>query len=65
MSRGFDGADLTLCSARDYGKAGFHGAPLEFGIDFVVAEEFFADHVLLIVRMQEGSRTQANVANRS
>src|SRR5258708_25211973 len=38
---GFNGADLSLRAARDYGEAGFHGCPLVLRVHFEVAEYFF------------------------
>src|SRR6267154_2922716 len=60
MGRGLNGADFPLRSASDHGKAGFHGAPFKFGIDFEIAEEFLGGtfHFLAIERLQVGAGTE-------
>ena len=62
VSGGFDGAYFSLGSARHDRKAGFHGGPFVFGIDFEVAEELFGYDffVFAVERLQVGTRAEAD-----
>src|SRR6202163_85433 len=65
MGGRFDGADLALRATCYHRESRFHGGPFVVGIDFEVAEELFGDRILRIVRLQVGTRPQANFRNRT
>ena len=60
-----DGAAFSVRAASYDGEAGFHGGPLEIGIDFVIAEVLFFDHFLAVVASEIRSGTQVNFGHQS
>jgi glycosyltransferase involved in cell wall biosynthesis len=60
----FDGAAFFVLGAAGHDReARFHRHPFELGVHFVVAEEFFLDDFLSVIRGEIGAGTQANLAD--
>src|SRR5262249_10558299 len=52
-------------SSRHHRKPSFRNSPFKLRVHFVIAEEFFFDHVHLVERMQIRSRANADFRNGS